>query len=317
MRALWLTALTSCLFSAQAQSANCLYLNSYHKGYEWSDRMQDSTTQALKSHCRMSYFYLDAKREYRSEKLRNKGLEAANLISLAQPDLIIAADDAASEHVVVPFLKNARIPVVFIGINWDPRPLGYPMDNATGMVERWPIDQVFTLLRTSIPGLQDIAFVSSSNTTERKDKVFYHQAASKAGIRLHHEHVTNFADWKKAIINAQGSGAILLGTNQSIKDWNEQEAIDWLKAHNRRLTISAFDFMLPYSMLSVSKKPEEFGHWAADAAQAILAGNKPWQIPIVPNRQFTLRYNVELLSSAGILLPAHIRRQAHAWEGTP
>lgn len=76
--------------------------------------MQTAFNKAAKQHCTISYHYLDAKHQS-ADNLKAKGLEIANLIPLSQPDIVIAADDAASQYVVLPYLRNSRIPVVYIG----------------------------------------------------------------------------------------------------------------------------------------------------------------------------------------------------------
>jgi len=308
---LWLSIFTlSCCLTSSVQAANCFYINSYHLGYEWGDRIQAQFTQDVKGICNISYHYLNAKKETNPSKLKNKGMEIANLISLSQPDIIIAADDAASEYVVSPYLRNGHTPVVYVGINWDPRPFGYPMNNATGMTEIWPIKQTLNTVKGIVGSLKHLAIVTADNILEKRDEAAIKKITDKETIQLESYFVRNFEEWKQAIKMAQGSDAIKLGTVEGIKDWDKEAAISWLKQYNQRFIFANQDFMMPYAMYSLSKSPEEFGHWAAELTQAIIKGDQPWQIPIIPNRTFISRYNPDLLSTSHFKIPDAIIRQS-------
>jgi ABC-type uncharacterized transport system substrate-binding protein len=296
--------------SSLAQATSCLYINSYHQGYEWGDRIQAQFNQDMKDICTVSYHYLNAKHEKSVTQLKNKGMEIANLISLSQPDIVIAADDAASEYVVMPYLRNGRTPVISVGINWDPRPFGYPMDNATGMTEIWPIQQTLNLVKTVTGSLKSITLITTDNVLEKRDEVAIRKVTEKNNIQLTSYFVDTFAEWKKAVMAAQNNDAIKLGTIQGIKDWDKAAAIAWLKEKNKRFIFVNQDFMMPYAMYSISKSPEEFGHWAAELSKAIFKGDKPWELPIIPNRIFIQRYNPSLLSPTEFHLPDSIKRQA-------
>jgi len=299
-----------------ASAASCLYINSYHKGYDWSDRMQGAFNEAIKHQCSVSYHYLDAKHQP-IDKLKAKGMEIANLIPLSQPDIVIAADDAASQYVVQPYLRNSRVPVVYIGVNWDPRPFGYPMDNATGMTEMWPVEQVLSIVEETTGSVKTLAMVTKDGIQEHRNAQVIAMFLQQKGITFTPYFVNTFAEWQSAVVKAQQADVIYLGTFQAIRDWNVEQAQRWMQQENHRLTLASQDFMLPYVMFSLSKSPEEFAHWASEAVSAILSGTQPWQIPIIPNQQLNYRYNPTLLSKAGFHLPDRILRRARPYEGAP
>lgn len=297
------------LVTMESLANHCIYINSYNPGYDWSDRIQQQFQKDIEQQCRVTNYYLDAKHSSHPQ-LEQKGREIAELIKLAKPNMVIAADDASSQYVVQPFLRNSRTPVVYVGINWDPTPYGYPMDNATGMTEVWPRHEVMRILRHTVKTLTKLTIISADNSLERTDSRYIEQAAQEHQLTAESIFVRNFNDWKKAVVKAQDADAIYLGTNQGIADWDESQAIEWLKKHNQKFTFASHDFMRPYVMFSLSKSPEEFGHWAAKLSTVILAGSQPWQIPIIPNQQFVPFINESLLSLSAYELPAHIRRNA-------
>jgi hypothetical protein len=308
---LWLSVLTlsGCLITS-AQAANCFYINSYHQGYEWSDRIQAQFSKEMKTVCNISYHYLNAKKETNPNKLKNKGMEIANLIALSQPDIVIAADDAASEYVVNPYLRNGQTPVIYVGINWDPRPFGYPMSNATGMTEVWPIQQALDTVKKTIGVVTKMALITADNPLENRDEQAIRKIMDKNDVQLNSYFVRTFEEWKQSIKAAQYNDVIKLGTIQGIKDWDKEAAIAWIKEHNQRFTFANQDFMLPFVMYSISKSPEEFGHWAAELTRTIFKGDQPWQIPIIPNRIFISRYNPLLLSKTDFKIPDAVIRQS-------
>ena len=53
------------------------------------------------------------------EQMKAAALEAKNLIDNIKPDVVIAADDDAQQYLVIPYLNQSPMPVVFCGINWD------------------------------------------------------------------------------------------------------------------------------------------------------------------------------------------------------
>lgn len=297
------------LLAGEALANHCIYINAYSPGYDWSDRIQQQFQKDAQQQCRITSYYLDAKHSSH-EQLEQKGREIADLIKLAKPNIVIAADDASSQYVVQPYLRNSRIPVVYVGINWDPTPYGYPMDNATGMTEMWPTHEVLRILRHTVKALHKLTVISADSPLERTNSHYIEQAAQQHQLAVEHIFVRNFNDWKKAVVKAQDADSIYLGTNQGIAGWNESQAVDWLKTHNQRFTFASKDFMQPYVMFSLSKSPEEFGRWAAKLTTTILAGSQPWQIPIIPNQQFTPYINESLLSLSPYELPAHIKRNA-------
>jgi ABC-type uncharacterized transport system substrate-binding protein len=300
----------------EAWAKHCIYINAYHAGYDWSDRIQAQFEKDMQEQCRITVYHLDAKNTSH-QQLSEKGHEIAQLIKASKPNVVIAADDASSEYVVQPHFRNAPTPIIYVGINWDPKPYGYPMDNATGMTEIWPTHEIFRILRHTVPQLNLLTIISADNKLEKIDGHHIEQIATKLGITVNHVSVSQFKDWKQAIINAQNADAIHLGTNQGIKDWSESEAITWLEKNNKRFTFASQDFMRPYVMFSLSKSPEEFGSWAAKLSQVIIAGTQPWQIPIVPNRQFMPYINPSLLSLTAYQLPAYIKRNAISYEAKP
>ena len=66
---------------------------------------------------------------------------------------------------------------------------------------------------------------------------------------------------------------------------------------------------MPYTILGMTKVSREQGEWAGKVAAKILAGLKPSQIPVVPNRQRDIWINNQILSVSGLRLPNELMRK--------
>src|SRR2546425_1243833 len=118
-----------------AWAAKCLFVSSYHQGYEWSDGVERGVRSVLEGRCELKQFNMDAKRLKDPKDLEQKALEAKALIAAWQPDIVLTADDEAAKYLIMKFYKDHIIPFVFCGINWTVEEYGFPYRNATGMVE--------------------------------------------------------------------------------------------------------------------------------------------------------------------------------------
>ena len=66
---------------------------------------------------------------------------------------------------------------------------------------------------------------------------------------------------------------------------------------------------MPYTILGVTKIPEEHGQWAAKTALRILDGMSPTDIPIVANNQRDIWINKKILMAANVTLPEGLMRK--------
>ena len=61
------------------------------------------------------YVYMNTSEHQSEEFGKEAGLKVKAEIDKWNPDLVIASDDAASQYLVMPYYKDASLPVVFIG----------------------------------------------------------------------------------------------------------------------------------------------------------------------------------------------------------
>jgi len=89
---------------------NCLYVSSYHAGYEWNDGIERGLHSILDGKCHLSKFYMDIKRRKMLPQIQQAVLEAKAFITNKNPDIVIACDDNAVKYPVEPYYKDADLP---------------------------------------------------------------------------------------------------------------------------------------------------------------------------------------------------------------
>lgn len=294
-----------------AAAARCLYVSSYHSGYEWNDGIERGLESALNGRCELTKFYMDGKRHLDAEFAKAKAREASELIASLKPDVVIAADDSASQYLVMPYLKNKPTPVVFCGLNWTAEPYGYPYSNSTGMIEVGPIEPLLNEVRSVVKNARRGTFLSADEITQRKEYAMTAQIYGRAGIKVAHKPVSSMADWEAAYVAAQARNDFLvIGNYAGISDWDAERARRVVRTHSRRFTVAYLDWMAPFAMLTMSKIADEQGEWAGKAAALILDGTAPSRIPVVANRRWNMYVNAPVLHKAGLRLSAELVRKS-------
>jgi ABC-type uncharacterized transport system substrate-binding protein len=295
--------------AAQHAGQKVLLIDSYHEGYEWSDGIVAGVRSVLKgTGVELKIFRMDTKRNDSEEFKKAASLRAKDAIESDKPDIVIACDDNTSQYIIQPFYKDAALPVVFCGLNWDASGYGYPYKNATGIVEVALIPQLVDNLKTYAKGSR-IGFLTSDTETERKEgtwikKIFKMQFASE-------EYVKTLAAWKDTFTRMQTeTDMLILNSVAGINDWDEAEAATWALAHGRIPSGTTYTWLMPVAMIGLIKVAEEQGEWAAQTALKILAGTSPASIPIVQNKRASVSVNVKLASKAGIVFPSALLKNA-------
>lgn len=95
---------------------------------------------------------MDTKRNPAEEFSKAAALKARTTIEEFRPDVVIASDDNASKYLIMPYYKDAELPFVFCGINWDASIYGFPYKNVTGMIEVALVSEIFRHLKNTPRG---------------------------------------------------------------------------------------------------------------------------------------------------------------------
>lgn len=310
LRHLWRAAGLAFLLTAGAASAadqpKCLFVSSYHQGYAWSDGVERGLRQTLAGKCELQQLDMDTKRRKSDSEINGAVQRARALIDSWQPDVVITADDNAAKHLIVPFYRDAELPFVFCGVNWTVEEYGFPFKNVTGMIEVAPVQTMIDEARSLVPGASRVMYIGADTATEHKNAARVRKAAENRGLVFEPYFAATLNAWIDAYSRGRDYDLVVMGSNAGINDWDEQRAIEAIKPLTRRLSVTSHEWMMPVTMLGMTKVPEEQGEWAGQVALQILAGVAPDSIPVIANRKWDLFLNPTLIDAAGMVLPAQL-----------
>lgn len=301
-----LTAISCSLFSSVVFAERCLFVSSYHQGYDWADGVERGVRSVLKDKCELRQINMDTKRHKDEAFIKAKALEVKQFIEEWQPDVVIAADDNASKYLVVPFYRDAELPIVFCGVNWTVEEYGYPYSNVTGMIEVSPIRDIFEKIQQILSNPRAGIYIGADTLTEKKSYERYRRIAQRYNIKLDARLSSTMQEWQDTYIDAQKADFLILGTKSGINDWDDEKALQVVFAHSQKLSITDYEWMVEFSLMGLTKVAEEQGRWAATTALKILAGAEPNSIPIIPNRDWDMYINASMLARTPIELPQYI-----------
>lgn len=292
----------------------CFYVNSYHKGYTWSDGIERGLRSTLENKCEIIQVDMDTLNNQSDQEGALAGRAAYEMMKTVKPDVVITSDDSAAKYFMMPFVKESSTPVVFSGINWTIDEYDLPASNVTGIIEIAPVQPMLyeglQIVGTHRNAGNKIAYLGANTLSERKNYGRINAEAMKLGLVADAILVDNFNTWQFGFELAQKYDLIILGSHAGIDKWDRRAAMDTAEYLTRKLTMTNHEWMMPYTVLGYTKVPEEHGEWAAASALAIISGIKVSEIPIVTNSRWDTWVNRDLLASAQIELKESMLRNA-------
>jgi len=309
----------ACLFFTQlcfAEGSHAgkkiFFINSYHDGYTWSDGIRNGVNDVINgTGIELKAHSMDTKRNTSEEFKNAAGIRTKEMIESFRPDIIIAADDNASKYVIVPYFNNSSTPVVFCGVNWSAVEYGFPSTNVTGMVEVSLIPKLVDMLKKYSKG-EKIGLLGADNLSNRKEITNYEKIFN---INFEKEiFVMTIENWKNAYVQLQQEVDMLILAPPSffneVAEEENQAIKKFIVDHTIIPTGAVEDWIAPYSLLSLAKRSEEQGEWAATTALKILDGTAPSDIPIVENEQGSIILNLVLAEKLDVFFSPSILRNA-------
>lgn len=310
-RLVTLAALAAVSFTMPAHAGphggkKVLFIDSYHEGYAWSDGITAGVKAVIGgSGAELKIHRMDTKRNGSADFAQKAGAEVKALIESFKPDVVIASDDNASKYVIVPYFKNAALPFVFDGLNWDASVYGFPVSNVTGMVEVSAVDELVAALKKSGAKGDRIGLIVGDSETERKE---YAHVKKLLGVKFAEEsYIKTYDEFKKAFVDLQGKvDMLVVGNMSSVQGWDEKTVAAFVEANTKIVTGTAEAWNGPFAMIAYGKVPEEQGEWAAQAALKILSGAKPSDIPVARNKKGRIVINARIAQKLNATIPTEI-----------
>lgn len=281
-----------------------LFVDSYHAGYAWSDGLLAGIQSGLEGKSvELKIEHMDTKRNKDDEFKKQAALKVKSVIDGYKPDVVISADDNAAMFLVAPYYKDAALPFVFCGINWDASVYGMPYSNTTGMVEVAPIMELLEQLKQYSPGSK-VGFIAADVLTTRKDADNFKKTF---GLDTVNYYAASMDDWKSGFVKLQGQvDTLIIGNTAGLDGWNEDDAAAFVSGNTKVPTGTMEEHMAPFAMLGFTKLPEEQGFYAATTALKILDGASPEDIPVVKNQDGKLYVNLRIAKKLGVEIPFEV-----------
>jgi signal transduction histidine kinase len=162
-------------FGAQAANppeASILFINSYHRGYSWSDGIEDGFRERLVASDRkieLSVEYLDSRRFSYSAQIEPLVQAMAVKYADYQPDVVVVADNAAFDFAI---RYRDRLfpqrPIVFGGYNNFRPAVIEGIANITGVNEEVAIGDTVNMALRVHPRTRTLAFIVSTGDASSK-----------------------------------------------------------------------------------------------------------------------------------------------------
>jgi len=273
----WFLFLLCLLFSTSLRASDAvptiLVVQSYHAQNSWDQSYIDGLQQTLGSSYQLEYFRMDTKRLPTSVHTARAEAAWQHYLQL-QPVLVILGDDNAL-RLLGPRLAEASTPVVYLGINNNPRSYGVVSSgNITGVLER-PLLKRSVLLLNQIIDVKRVLILFDSGTTAHavKSESFYNKDSVTirnvdADIAL----VSSFAEWQQQVLTAKRRGydALVVGLYHTLVDAqgehvDAQKVVNWTSQHSLIPPFGFWDF-------SVGKDKTIGGYVLHGKEQGIAAG---------------------------------------------
>ena len=310
---------TASLISAEHRRV--LYVNSYHKGYIWSDNIEKGLLKALggqashdgefdtsNSDIDLKFFRMDTKLNTSEDFKKDAALSAKKIIDKWQPDIVLTSDDNAAKYLIVPYYKNSPIPFVFCGLNWDASGYGFPFKNTTGMVEINPVLETIDILRNYAKG-DRLGFIGAKVLSEEKE-LHHFQEVLKINFAAG-SLVSDFDEWKREYIKLQDKVDMLIWlAPMGIDGWNDELADQFILENTKIPSGGTGDNNVRFALLGKVKIAEEQGWWLGKTALRILDGTSPADIPLTTNKESRIYLNMQLAKKIGVIFPIELLEKA-------
>jgi len=317
-----------------------LVVSSYHREYLWSQHTHtgfcagmlafgyfDDKEQVEEftkndyvetSEAIVKKLWMDAKRKSSKGEMEEMSIKLYKSARDFNPDLIFLGDDDAAQYIGGKFL-DAKIPIVFWGINYTPVKYGLvdsedkPGHNVTGVYQTTYYAESLEFLKKVVPGIKTFAVVSDDTTTGRihTKGIQYLAKTGRITLKLIDSIATNdYPLWKEKIMELQGKvDAFFVAQYSGLKDHNDrivsdEEAAAWYIANVKIPEATGFRHRVINGMLcAADDSGYNQGREAVVIANDILAkGAKPATYPPRVPKRGPLLVNTQRARMLGITL---------------
>ncbi|MYM68775.1 sugar ABC transporter [Pseudoduganella sp. FT55W] len=322
--AVLLLLLLQAILPAAAQSAppTILLIESYHAEFEWDASYRAALQAKLEPAYKLVSFEMDTKR-LPPERHAAMADQAWALYLKLKPALVIVGDDAALSMLVTR-LAATTTPVVYLGINNNPRNYFDPgkVRNITGVLERPLVKRNVAQLRKIMPKARRVLFLfdTSMTSTVILGEIFQGRTQQQfEGLTVDIKLIGDWRQWQDEVLAARSNGydALFYGTYQAVRDGAKPprtpiSMLRWSSEHAQVPLFGLWDFFVGADLAAggLVLDGREQGMEAAAIALRILGGAAPGSIYPVTAQRGRFVFSRTQLQRFGITLPPEIAAQS-------
>ena len=307
-----LTLYIPSMYAQEGQAKRVLVLNSYHKGFLWTDNIVKGIESVLgpEENCvELKIEYMDSKATKYDTQYKEQLYDLYKYKYGNQTfDLIISSDDNAFN-----FLREYHedlfpdTPIVFCGVNDLEAPNLIDPDEFTGIIELQSAKETIDLALRLHPMTRQIVFVIDNTSTgayfwsqiQELSKYYKDIRMTRIGKRLSLKQI------EAEVSGLPDDTIVLFGpfSRDKSKYYSFTEAASRVSKASGRPMYGHFVQILPYGIIG-GKLLGGFYHGqvAAEMARRILMGEKVRDIPVLAEPQAQYMFNYEQLKRWGIKL---------------
>lgn len=311
-----------------------MHVMSFDSPWRWTDGQFAGFKEGLGADVGAEYkvFQMDVKRNGSREAKEQKGREARAIIDAWKPDLLYTSDDDAQEFVARHYL-NQKLPIVFSGVNKEPREHGFEgAPNVTGVLEQEHFVESVMLLRSLAPQIRRLAVISDTGIQWPPVIARIRAAMDRLpGMTLAAvDQVKTFEEFKDRLgaYPAVADAVVQLGIfNLAGRDGRNvryQEVQKWAATHGTLPDTSFWIDRVHFGVLaSVTLSEREQGLAAGRLARAILRdGQAPGSLPMRPTVKGHPALNLARAKQLGLAVRSSLLLSAevvtgYEWEHLP
>lgn len=308
--------------TAQPAPPTILLIESYHAGFEWDASYRAALQARLEPAYKLVSFEMDTKR-LPPERHPAMADQAWALYLKLKPALVIVGDDAALSMLVTR-LAATTTPVVYLGINNNPRNYFDPakVRNITGVLERPLIKRNVAQLRKILPQARRVLFLfdTSMTSTVILNEIFQGRTQQQIeGLSVDIKLIGDWGQWQAEVLAARGNGydALYLGPYEAVRDGAKPprggvSMLRWSAEHAQVPLFSMWDFFVGADLATggLVLDGREQGIEAASIALRILGGAAPSSIYPVTAQRGRFVFSRTQLERHHITLPPEIAVQS-------
>lgn len=303
--------------SPRADSRTILVIESYNPEYLWDASYKEGLQETLGKDYQLVFYAMDTKRRPRSEHQKMADGGWSKYLEV-KPVLTILGDDAALKY-LGPKFASEKIPVVFLGINGNPRSYFRSLpENMTGILERPILKRSLAYIKELVPTVKNVLvlFDTDLTSTSVKEESFGgHDREKISGIDVDVKLIGSLDDWRATVTSSKGKyDAIITGLYHTIKDAagkpvDPEEVIRWTSANAPVPPFAFWDFSVgpDKAIGGLVLYGKDMGLLAGEMAKKVLSGTPPSKIAYVHDTQGVFLFSKKQLDKWKIVLPAGLK----------